>query len=329
MSMTREDALLLDNSPDTSSAIVKSGARDRTAISSPYLHRLQRRHFILFDVLPFFGTVAALAFLFVRPMTAVDAALFFLMWSLTGFALTVGFHRLFTHGAFKTSTSMRVLFTVFGCLAARGPMISWTAMHRRHHERADRPGDMHSPNMHGDTPRGRLRGWWHAHVTWMIKHDYPNVVHYVPDLLADRPVVKADRMYRLWIVLGLTIPAVLGGAITQSWIGVWTGFLWGGVVRLFVVEQSISALNSFLHLFGTRPFKMPDNRSHNNILLGLLTWGEGWHNNHHAFPYSATFGLKWHELDPGYWVVRLLEICGLIWEVKRPNTERIEARRLN
>jgi stearoyl-CoA desaturase (delta-9 desaturase) len=214
-------------------------------------------------------------------------------------------------------------------MAARGPMISWTAMHRRHHERADHPGDMHSPNMHGQTPYGRLRGWLHAHITWMIKHEYPNVVHYVPDLLADKPVVKADRMYHVWIVLGLALPAALGGALTQSWMGALTGFLWGGVVRLFVVEQSVSALNSFLHMFGMRPFKMRDNHSHNSVLLGILTWGEGWHNNHHAFPYAASFGLKWYEIDSGYWVILALEAVGLVWDVKRPHPDRIEARRVS
>ena len=298
--------------------------RDRTAISSPFLHKMQRRHFILYDVLPLIGTMGAVAFLFVQPLTATDVALFFLMWAVTGFALTVGFHRLFTHRAFKTSAAMRVLFTVAGCMAARGPMISWTAMHRRHHELADHDGDMHSPNMHG----GKLRGWLHAHVTWMIKHEYPNVAHYVPDLLADKPVVKADRLYHWWIILGLVIPAILGGALTQSWMGAFTGFLWGGVVRLFVVEQSVSALNSFLHLFGSRPFKMTENHSRNSALLGVLTWGEGWHNNHHAFPHSASFGLKWYEVDPGWWVIRFLELTGLVWDVRRISADRIEARRI-
>ncbi|SMF99747.1 acyl-CoA desaturase [Burkholderia singularis] len=301
--------------------------RDRTAISSPYLHRLQRRHFLLFDVLPFVGTLCAFGLLYYQPLTAVDVGLFFLMWALTGFALTVGFHRLFTHRAFKTSAPVRVIFTILGCMAARGPMISWTAMHRRHHELADHEGDMHSPNMHGTTLTGRLRGWWHAHVGWMIRHEYPNVAHYVPDLLADKPVVKADRMYHLWIVAGLAVPALLGGWLTHSWIGALTGFLWGGVVRMFVVEQSVSALNSLLHLFGSRPFKMQDNRSHNNPLLAILTWGEGWHNNHHAFPASASFGLKWYEIDFGYWVVLALEACGFVWDVRRIEPERIEARK--
>jgi len=298
--------------------------RDRTAVSSPYLHRLQLRHFVLYDILPFLGTVGAVAFLWVQPLTATDVALFFRMWAFTGMAITVGFHRLFTHRAFKTSAPIRVLFTIGGCMAARGPMISWTAMHRRHHELADHEGDMHSPNMHPT----KLRGWMHAHLTWMIKHEYPNVSYYVPDLLADKPVVRADRLYHWWIVLGLVLPGVLGGIITQSWMGAFTGFLWGGIVRLFVVEQLVSALNSTLHLIGSRPFKMRDNHSHNSAVLGVLAWGEGWHNNHHAFPTAASFGIKWYEFDPGWWLVRFLEVTGLAWDVRRVPAERIEARRV-
>jgi len=314
-------------SPDGVPERPRSAKRDRTAIASPYLHRLQRRHFFLFDVLPFIGTVGAVALLFWHSLTAVDVSLFFVFWAITGFGLTVGFHRLFTHCAFKASTPVRVAFTIAGDMAGRGPMISWTAMHRRHHERADHPGDMHSPNMHGDTVTGKLRGWWHAHMAWMIKHEYPNVVHYVPDLLADKPVVKADRMYNLWIVLGLVIPAVLGAAIAGTWMGGLTGFLWGGVVRMFVVEQTVSALNSFLHLFGSRPFKMRDNHSRNSVVLALIGWGEGWHNNHHAFPYAASFGIKWYEFDTGNWVILLLEKLGLVYDVKRHDPQRVEARR--
>jgi stearoyl-CoA desaturase (delta-9 desaturase) len=303
--------------------------RERTAISSPYLHKLQRRHFILFDILPIIGTLFAIGLLFVQPLTATDVALFVAMWALTGFSLSIGFHRLFTHRAFKTSAPIRVLLVAFGCMAARSSMITWTAMHRRHHELADHDGDVHSPNLYGRNLHGCLRGWLHAHFTWMLHHEYPNVAHYVPDLLADSAAVKADRIYYKWIALGLLLPAALGGALSLSFIGALTGFLWGGVVRMFVVAQQVSALNSFSHMFGTRPFQMDDNHSHNNFLFGLLTWGEGWHNNHHAFPYAANFGLRWYQLDPGYWLIRLLEILGLVWDVRRPSPEFIEVRRLS
>lgn len=300
--------------------------RDRRVVSSPYLHRMQRRHFLLFDVLPVVGVAGAIALLWVRPLTATDIALFFVMWALTGFSVSIGFHRLFTHRAFKTSAPVRVALVIFGCMAARSSMITWTSQHRRHHELADHEGDVHSPNLFGKTLGARLRGLWYAHFAWMLKHDYPNVVHYCPDLLADKPVMKADRMYYRWIALGFILPAVIGGLASQSLMGALTGFLWGGVVRLVVVAQQISALNSLTHMVGTRPFKMKDNESHNNALFGLITWGEGWHNNHHAIPESATFGFRWYQLDPGYAVIRVFELLGLVWDVKRPTEARIAAR---
>jgi stearoyl-CoA desaturase (Delta-9 desaturase) len=288
---------------------------------------MQRRHFIIFDVLPFVGTLVALALLFYRPIGGIEIGLFFGMWLATGLGLTVGYHRLFTHRAFSTSLPVSCLLVIMGSMAGRGPMLSWVAMHRRHHELADHEGDLHSPNLHGQTLGERLRGFLHAHLTWMIEHDYPNVAHYVPDLLADRTLLAVNRHYYIWVVLGLAIPAGIGGLAAGSVWGAVSGFLWGGVVRMFVVEQSMSAINSLMHTFGARPFRTRDDNSRNLGIMAVLAWGEGWHNNHHAFPYSAAFGLRWYEFDPGYRFIRLLEILGLAWDVKVPGPDKIERRR--
>jgi stearoyl-CoA desaturase (delta-9 desaturase) len=304
--------------------------RRRLAVDAPYLHRMQRRHFILFDVLPFFGTLGAIALAFVRPVSWLDIGLFFAMWLATGLGISAGYHRLFTHRSFKTVTPVRALLAILGCMAGQGAVISWVAMHRRHHECADHEGDMHSPNLHGTGIRGRIQGFVHAHYTWMFKHEYPNVAHYVPDLLRDLTIVRIARLYRLWVVLGLLIPTLVGGLLTQSWIGALTGFLWGGVVRMFVVGHSMWALNSVLHTIGSQPFRLrenPNDNSRNNWLLAALAWGEGWHNNHHAFPNSASFGLAWYRVDIAYWFIALLHVVGLAWNVKVPTKERIAARR--
>lgn len=301
--------------------------RDNRIVRSRHLHAMQRRHFIIFDVLPFVGTLVALALLFWRPIGGVELALFFGMWLLTGLGLTVGYHRLFTHRAFSTSLPVSCLLIIMGSMAGRGPMLSWVAMHRRHHELADHEGDLHSPNLHGQGLGERLRGFLHAHLTWMVEHDYPNVVHYVPDLLAERTLLAVNRQYYGWVVLGLAIPAVIGGLAYGTVWGAVSGFLWGGVVRMFVVEQSMSAINSLMHTFGARPFRTRDDNSRNLGLMALLAWGEGWHNNHHAFPYSAAFGLRWYEFDPGYRFIRVLEILGLAWDVKVPAADKIERRR--
>jgi stearoyl-CoA desaturase (delta-9 desaturase) len=281
---------------------------------------------VLFDVLPFVGTLVAIGLLFYRPLGAVDVALFLVLWLLTGLGLTVGFHRLFSHRSFATGNGVAIALLILGSMAARGPMMSWVAMHRRHHERADHEGDMHSPVVHGQRPSQRLRGWIHAHLTWMFKHDYPNVAHYVRDLFANDALVQANRHYYLWVGLGLLLPTLIGAAVTESLMGGVTGFLWGGAVRVFVVEQLMSAVNSVLHLMGSRPFARLDDNSRNSAFLGLFAWGEGWHNNHHAFPYSAAFGLKWYQLDPGFWLISALRACGLVWNVKVPTPDKIVAR---
>lgn len=303
--------------------------RDVRIIRSRHLHKMQRRHFIIFDILPLVGTLAAFCLLAYRPIGGMELGLFVGMWLLTGLGLTVGYHRLFTHRAFSTSIAVSCLLIVMGSMAGRGPMLSWVAMHRRHHELADHEGDLHSPNLHGETFMGRLRGFLHAHMTWMIEHDYPNVAHYVPDLMAERTLLAVNRQYYTWVVLGLLIPAAIGGLVTGTAWGAVSGFMWGGVVRMFVVEQSMSAINSVMHTFGRRPFVTRDDNSRNLGIMALLAWGEGWHNNHHAFPYSAAFGLRWYQFDPGFLFIRLLETLGLAWNVKVPSAEKIALRRLH
>lgn len=300
--------------------------RDNRIIRSRHFHNLQRRHFILFDVLPFLGTLVAFGLLLYRPIGVVEISLFLGMWLMTGLGLTVGYHRLFTHRAFSTGVIMSCIFIVMGSMAGRGPMLSWVAMHRRHHELSDQDGDLHSPNLHGTSAFGRLLGFLHAHLTWMIEHDYPNVAHYVPDLMAERTLVAVNRYYYAWVLLGLVVPAAIGGIVSGSPMGALAGFLWGGGVRMFVVEQSMSAINSVMHTFGSRRFTTRGDNSRNLGVMALLAWGEGWHNNHHAFPHSAAFGLRWFEFDPGFILIRLLEALGFAWNVKVPSQEKIVLR---
>lgn len=296
-------------------------------VSNPYIHRLQRRHFLLFDILPIIGTAVAIAFLWVRPFGALEFGLLFGLWLITGLGITAGYHRLFTHRTFKATGWVAALLAIAGSMAGQGPVISWVALHRRHHECSDQEGDPHSPNLSGDGWRGALRGLAHSHFLWMHRHEYPNVVHYAPDLLKDRSLVRISRLYYWWIVLGLAIPALIGGLVTLSWTGAVSGLLWGGFVRIFVLEHIVWAINSFLHMFGTRPYDSREN-SHNGGIFALITFGESWHNNHHAFPESPSFGLQWYRLDPGYWLIRLLAGAGLAWDLRMPSESRMAAKRM-
>lgn len=304
------------------------GKKRKKIIDSPYLHKAQRKHFIIFDILPLIGTIVAIALLPFHTIGIVEISLFLVMWILTGFGISVGYHRLFTHRSFKTTAWLEAVFAICGSMAGQGGVISWVAMHRCHHEFGDDEGDLHSPNLSGEGLAGKLRGFLHAHFTWMAAHPYPNVVLYAPDLLRNKGLLFISRKYYYWALLGLLIPSVLGGILTHSWIGVLTGFLWGGMVRMFVLEQGIWSLNSLCHLFGSRRFRTND-QSHNIGWMAPFIFGESWHHNHHAFPDSASFGLAWYRIDPGYWLISILSMLGLAYDIKVPSNELINMRTQN
>jgi stearoyl-CoA desaturase (delta-9 desaturase) len=221
------------------------------------------------------------------------------------------------------------VLAVLGCMAAQGPVVSWVAVHRRHHERSDKPGDPHSPNpaLLGGGAFGTLRGLWHAHVGWLTNHEYPNPVHYAPELLRDRVLARINRHYLLWVALGLLMPAAIGGLLHGTWLGAFQGFLWGGVVRMVVVDNSVLSINSFSHVFGSHEFET-DDHSRNNPWVALPTFGESWQNNHHAFASSAAIGLRWWQVDLGYGLIVVLEQLGLVWGVRRPTPAMIASKRV-
>jgi stearoyl-CoA desaturase (Delta-9 desaturase) len=299
----------------------------RKMIINAYIYRLQRRHFLLFDIIPIIGTAAAITFLWVHPFGATELILFLSMWLLTGMGVTVGYHRLFTHRTFKAKTSVQVVLAVLGSMAGQGGVVSWVALHRRHHEYSDRAGDPHSPNLSGSGFKGRLRGLVHSHFLWMRRHEYPNIVHYAPDLIKNRLLVRVARHYYWWVALGIVAPGVVAGLVYWSWEGALSGLFWGGLVRIFILEHIVWAINSFLHMFGTQPYESREN-SRNGGIFALITLGESWHNNHHAFPESPSFGLDWYRLDPGYWLIKLLAVVGLAWDLKNPSPERMESKRI-
>lgn len=300
--------------------------RKKLVSKSPYLAALQRRHFFLFDIVPNLMSLLVVPYhIFVAPVRVSDVAVFLLLWAATGLGVTVGYHRLFTHRAFAAPDGVRALLAFCGALAGQGPVISWAAIHRRHHELSDEPGDPHSPNLHDQTGIGRLKGLLHAHYTWMIEHDYPNVAHYTPDLLKDRAIAGVNRHYYAIALGGLFVPGLLCGLLAWQWQAAVSGILWGGFLRMAVLGHTIWAINSVLHRFGQCPFATGDH-SHNAGFVSLLTFGEAWHNNHHAFPTSAKFGLRRGWSDPGWWTVCLLARLGLASDVRQPPDPVIDRR---
>jgi stearoyl-CoA desaturase (delta-9 desaturase) len=253
-----------------------------------------------------------------------DILIFFATLIPFGFGITVGFHRLFTHRSFKTSSPMRLLWAVLGSMALEGPVIEWVAYHRRHHRFSDCEGDPHSPHVgHGNGIVGALRGLFHAHVGWVLFSDIPaEEERYAPDLIADPVVRFVDRTFVLWAVVGLALPFGLGVALTGSVFGGLMGLLWGGAVRIFFLHHITFSVNSLCHFFGRRAFATRDH-SRNLAWLAPFTFGEAWHNNHHAFPTSARHGLGRAELDPSAALIRLMELAGLAWDVVRIRPERL------
>ncbi len=214
-----------------------------------------------------------------------DLGLLLTLYILTGLGITVGYHRLFVHHSFETSALVKFVLAILGSMAVEGPLLRWVGMHRRHHQHADMAGDPHSPHGYGGGVLGVLRGIWHAHIGWLFDPDPPDLDRYIQDLSRSRMLRVASALFPVWVFLGLLIPAFLGGLITRTWAGVWTGLIWGGLVRIFLVHHVTWSVNSACHLWGLRPYRS-DDESRNNALFGVLAMGEGWHNTHHAFPPS-------------------------------------------
>ena len=252
-----------------------------------------------------------------------DIAVFGILYVLTGFGVTVGFHRLFTHRSFATKKWLRGVLAVCGSAAIEGPVISWVADHRKHHAFADQPGDPHSPHVdHGVGWRGALRGLAHAHMGWLFLHTQRGSrTRYAPDLLADPVVTYVDRTFLYWAIGGLGAAFGLGWLIGGTFTAALTGLLWGGAVRLLVLHHVTFSINSLCHFFGRRRFETGD-ESRNLAWLSLLSFGEAWHNNHHAFPTSAAHGMRWYEIDTSSLLIRGLERVGLAWDVVRIDPAR-------
>jgi stearoyl-CoA desaturase (delta-9 desaturase) len=268
-----------------------------------------RQGLVLVAVLaPFFATAYGIVQLWERAVTWRDLALLFGMYVPISLGVTAGFHRMLTHRSFRAHPAVRALILVFGSMAVEGPAIQWAANHLKHHALADREGDPHSP----------VDGLVHSHLGWLFDYDRADPNVYCRALMRDRVVVFVDRTFPLWVALSLLIPLAIGG---------WTGLLWGGLVRMFFVHHITWSVNSVCHTFGRRAFATAD-RSRNQWMVGLLGMGEGWHNNHHAFPRSAVHGLDRWQLDVSAWVIGGFERLGLATDVQRISREVIARKRL-
>jgi stearoyl-CoA desaturase (Delta-9 desaturase) len=275
--------------------------------------------------LPLVGLIAAIALLWNTWIGWTELTLLIVGYLLTGIGVTVGYHRLFTHRAFQTKQWVRWTFAILGSMAVEGPVLAWVADHRKHHQFSDVEGDPHSPHVGGGNGFvAAARNLFHAHVGWLFVHEgRADISKYVPDLIAERGMKTINKLFAVWLILGLAVPAVLGFAISGTWQGAVTGLLWGGAIRIFLLHHVTFSINSICHFWGRRRFRSTD-ESRNVWILSLISFGESWHNNHHAFPSSAFHGMARFErsMDPGGWVITGLEKLGLAWKVVRIPRER-------
>jgi stearoyl-CoA desaturase (delta-9 desaturase) len=267
----------------------------------------------LVTVLPFVGLVVAGWQLWNSWLHWYDLVAFFALYIPTALGVTVGFHRLFTHRSFKTGPITRGVIGALGSAAIEGPLISWVADHRKHHTFSDEDGDPHSPHV----DHGGLRGLFHAHVGWLFIHDQRALkTRYAPDLLADPVSRFINRTFLWWVLAGFVAPFTIGFILGGTLVAALTSLLWGGLIRMFFVHHVTYSINSLCHVFGRRDFETSD-QSRNLAWLAIPSFGESWHNNHHAFPTSAVHGLKWWQIDISSVVIRVLERLGLAWDVVR------------
>jgi stearoyl-CoA desaturase (delta-9 desaturase) len=311
---------------DTTNTDAGPEARSRIARRSRTVELRLRLVNLAAVTIPFIGLVVAIVLLWGVAFNWVYLALLLGMYFATAVGITVGYHRLFTHCSFKTPRPVAAVLAALGSMAVEGPVLQWAAVHRRHHQHSDDDDDPHSPHTHGAGLWCMVRGMWHAHMGWLFRAHPRGLARYVQDLREDPLVRWMSRLFPLWVLLGLLVPAALGGLLTLSWTGVLLGFIWGGLVRVFLVHHVTWSINSVCHIWGTRPFKSHD-ESRNNFIFGVLALGEGWHNNHHAFPTSARHGLRWWQLDVSYLIIRAMALVGLARDVRVPSPDRIAAKR--
>jgi stearoyl-CoA desaturase (Delta-9 desaturase) len=302
------------------------GPEDVEPVHNENSHRLITA---VVSVVPFIGLGIVAWQVWAELLHWSDLAVFLILYAITGLGVTVGFHRHFTHRAFATKRWMRGVLAVLGSAAIEGPVISWVADHRKHHAFADRPGDPHSPHVdHGGGWRGAFKGLLHAHMGWLFIHTQRGArKRYAPDLLKDPIVRFVDRTFIVWALAGLGAAFALGWLIGGTLTAALTGLLWGGAVRMFVVHHVTYSINSLCHFFGRRRYATGD-ESRNLAWLALPSFGEAWHNNHHAFPTSAAHGLRPWELDISALVIGGLEKLGLAWDVVRVDPARQTAKLL-
>ena len=279
----------------------------------------------LFVTLPFVALIGAVPAMWGWGLNWIDVVLFVTFYSIGAAGIGVGFHRYLTHGSFKAKRWLRITLAVAGCLAIEGAPTQWVADHRRHHQFSDMEGDPHSPWRYGATFWGLTKGLWYSHVGWLFFRELSNQQRFAPDLVADRDIQRIDRLFP-WIVTGsAALPAVIGGLATWSWTGALSAFFWASLVRIALLHHVTWSINSVCHVYGERPFDSRD-KATNFWPLALLSFGENWHNLHHADPTCARHGVLRGQIDVNARLIWIFERLGWVSNVRWPKLDRLQGK---
>ncbi|HWG13558.1 MAG TPA: acyl-CoA desaturase [Streptosporangiaceae bacterium] len=280
----------------------------------------------VFVVVPMLALIAAIPLAWGWGLGWHDVVIALVFYWLTGLGVTVGYHRYFTHGSFKAKTGLRVALAVCGTMAIEGPVFNWVADHRRHHKYSDKEGDPHSPWRYGDDTRALAKGLAYAHILWLFDENRTSQEKFIPDLLADRKLRIVHKLFPVLVATSLLTPALIGGLWSMSFHGALTAFFWASLVRVALLHHVTWSINSICHTFGDEEFEVRD-KARNVPWLAIASFGESWHNLHHADPTCARHGVLKGQLDPSARVIWVLEKLGWAYDVRWPDARRLEAKR--
>ncbi len=325
MALTEQAAPVTPTSPSTTTSATPATPRSKPAPETVPLSTTSQVLIGVFVVIPLLAVIAAIPVAWGGWLGWTDVIIAAVFYTISAVGITVGFHRMFTHGSFKAPRPVRIAFAAAGSMAIEGNIAQWVADHRLHHSRSDEEGDPHSPWRFGTTKRAIAKGLVFAHVGWLFDGGQTSIARYAPDIAADKDLARIARFFPAFVLASLFLPAVIGGLVTWSWMGALTAFFWAGLVRIALVHHVTWSINSVCHVFGTRPFTTRDNSS-NVAWLAIPSFGESWHNLHHAEPTSARHGALRGQIDLSAELIRVMEKLHLAKDVRWPTPARLASK---
>jgi len=294
-------------------------------LTSPTAHRIA---VAIFTGLPMIALAAAIPVAwiwgFLNWQTVLVGIVFYLF---SGLGIAMGFHRYFTHGSFKATRAFKIMLGVAGTLAIEGPILNWVSDHRRHHKYSDKEGDPHSPWRFGTDLKALTKGLVWAHMGWLFDRNGSSHKKFSPDWLADRDIRALHKLFPVLVVATLLAPALIVGLWTMSWQGALIALFWAGLVRVSFLHHVTWSINSICHTFGKREFEARD-KSRNVAWLAVLSFGESWHNLHHADPTCARHGVFKGQIDIAARAIWLAEKLGWVSNVRWPDADRLTGKKV-